>query len=203
MCLADAIQRGHPRFHTKAERLEGQRPAGGLPPEGGQQRGTHGFPSSIRQVQGAWTALVGSSHSELSPMNCPHAGCRLPDDQGVPSSSGPRCEHRPAVPAARGALFLMEEIPSCTGGPLSSQRHQDSTAVKASQEESKQPEAGQRPHVGTEATRTLLLVAPHPLSPGGQAAGLCLPTHTPATGRPPGTPLGRNRSVEKGGEEGT
>ena len=97
----------------------------------------------------------------------------------------------------------MEEIPSCTGGPLSSQRHQDSTAVKASQEESKQPEAGQRPHVGTEATRTLLLVAPHPLSPGGQAAGLCLPTQTPATGRPPGAPLGRNRSVEKGGEEGT
>lgn len=68
----------------------------------------------------------------------------------------------------------MEETPSCTGGPLSSQRHQDSTAVMASQEESKQPEAGQRSHVGTEATRMLLLAAPHPLSPGGQA----VPSHT-------------------------
>lgn len=97
----------------------------------------------------------------------------------------------------------MEETPSCTGGPLSSQRHQDSTALMASQEESKRPEAGQRPHLWAEATRMLLLVAHRSLSSGGQAAGLCLPTHTPATRRPPGTPLGRNRSVEMGGEEGT
>lgn len=80
----------------------------------------------------------------------------------------------------------MEETPLCTGGPLSSQRHQDSTALMASQEESKRPEAGQRPHLWAEATRTLLLAAHCSLSPGGQAFKGCAFPHTHQ--RPEGPP---------------